>query len=66
MILLRSLDKIKPVLKIVDIMPDKPFKKTGNCNGVIDDGKKSKYQIVYIGGGDIREWNKRYILAIVL
>ena len=55
MILLRSLDKIKPVLKIVDIMPDKPFKKTGNCNGVIDDGKKSKYQIVYIGGGDIRE-----------
>jgi len=42
-----------------------PFKKTVNCNEVIDASKKSKYHIVGIGGGDIRDGNKKYILAIV-
>ena len=67
-LMLRTLDKIKPGVvnwKIVDKKPNNPFKKTVNCNEVIDASKKSKYHIVGIGGGDIREGNKKYILAIV-
>ena len=66
--MLRTLDKIKPGVvnwKIVDKKPNNPFKKTVNCNEVIDASKKSKYHIVGIGGGDIRDGNKKYILAIV-
>ena len=68
LLLLRTLEKIKPGCvnwKIVDKKPNNPFKKTVNCNEVIDASKKSKYQIVGIGGGDIRDGNKKYILAIV-
>ena len=67
-LLLRTLDKIKPGVvnwKIIDKKPNNPFKKTVNCNEVIDASKKSKYHIVGIGGGDIRDGNKKYILAIV-
>ena len=67
-LMLRTLDKIKPGVvnwKIVDKKPNNPFKKTVNCNEVIDASKKSKYHIVGIGGGDIRDGNKKYILAIV-
>ena len=67
-LLLRTLDKIKPGCvnwKLVDKKPNNPFKKTTNCNEVIDASKKSKYHIVGIGGGDIRDGNKKYILAIV-
>ena len=51
--------------KIVDKKPNNPFKKTVNCNEVIEASKKSKFQIIGIGGGDIRDANKKYILAIV-
>ena len=67
-LMFRTLDKIKPGVvnwKIVDKKPNNPFKKTVNCNEVIDASKKSKYHIVGIGGGDIRDGNKKYILAIV-
>jgi plastin-1 len=67
-LMLRTLDKIKPGVvnwKIIDKKPNNPFKKTVNCNEVIDASKKSKYHIVGIGGGDIRDGNKKYILAIV-
>ncbi len=67
-LLLRTLDKIKPGCvnwKIVDKKPNNPFKKTTNCNEVIDASKKSNYKIIGIGGGDIRDGNKKYILAIV-
>jgi len=67
-LLLRTLEKIKPGVvnwKIVDKKANNPFKKTVNCNEVIDASKKSKYHIVGIGGGDIRDGNKKYILAIV-
>ena len=68
LLLLRTLEKIKPGCvnwKIVDKKPNNPFKKTVNCQEVIDASKKSKYQIIGIGGGDIRDGNKKYILAIV-
>ena len=65
-LLLRTLEKIKPGVvnwKIVDKKANNPFKKTVNCNEVIDASKKSKYHIVGIGGGDIRDGNKKYILT---
>ena len=68
LLLLRTLEKITPGCvnwKIVDKKPNNPFKKTTNCNEVIDASKKSKFKIVGIGGGDIRDGNKKYILAIV-
>ena len=68
LIMLRTLDKIKPGVvnwKIVDKKPNNPFKKNVNCNEVIDVSKKSQYHIVGIGGRDIRDGNKKYILAIV-
>ena len=67
-LLLRTLDKIKPGCvnwRLVDKKPNNPFKKTTNCNEVIDASKKSNYKIIGIGGGDIRDGNKKYILAIV-
>jgi len=67
-LLLRTIEKIRPGVinwKIVDKKPNNPFKKTVNCNEVIDASKKAKYHIVGIGGGDIRDGNKKYILAIV-
>ena len=36
-----------------------------NYNEVIEASKKSNYRIVGIGGRDIRDANKKYILAIV-
>ena len=45
LLLLRTLDRIKPGCvnwKIVDKKPNNPFKKTANCNEVIDASKKSK------------------------
>ena len=63
-LLLRTLDKIKPGCvnwKLVDKKPNNPFKKTTNCNEVIDASKKSNYKIIGIG----RDGNKKYILAIV-
>ena len=49
----------------MDKKPNNPFKKTANCNEVIDASKRSDYKIIGIGGGDIRDGNKKYILAIV-
>ena len=68
LLLLRTLDRIKPGCvnwKLVDKKPNNPFKKTANCNEVIDASKRSDYKIIGIGGGDIRDGNKKYILAIV-
>jgi plastin-1 len=67
-LLLKIIDKIKPGTvdwKKVDPNTKNPFKIGVNCQEVIDAAKKSKYSIVGIGGSDIREGNKKYILAIV-
>jgi len=68
LVLLRTLEKVKPSVvnwKIVDQRPNNVFKRLINCNEVIDASKRSKYQIIGIGGTDIRDGNKKYILAIV-
>ena len=70
LILLQILDKIKPGVvnwKIVDKKPNNPFKKTVNCNEVIDACKKLNLKplIVGVGGGDIRDGHKEYVLKIV-
>ena len=67
-LLCKVIDKVKPGTvnwKIIDKNPKNPFKATVNCQEVIDASKKSKYTIVGIGAQDIREGNKKYILAIV-
>ena len=61
-------ERVKPGCvnwKIVDEKTKNPFKKGVNCNEAIDAAKKSGYKIVGIGGGDIRNGNKQYILAVV-
>lgn len=50
---------------MVDKNAKNPFKVAVNCNEVINASKKSGYSIVGIGGVDIRDGNKKYILAIV-
>ena len=67
-ILLLTLDKIKPGIvnwRIVTKVANNPFKRTVNCNEVIDACKKAKLSISSIGGGDIRDGNKKYILYII-
>ena len=73
-ILLKIIDKIQPGVvnwKIVEKTPNNPFKITVNCNEVIESCKKLcqklnvKPQIIGIGGGDIRDGNKKSILKIV-
>ena len=67
-LLLTLINKIKPGTvnwKMVDKNAKNPFKVTVNCNEVINGAKKSGYSIVGIGGADIRDGNKKYILAIV-
>ena len=68
LLLLTLIDKIKPGTvnwKMVDKNAKNPFKVAVNCNEVINASKKSGYSIVGIGGVDIRDGNKKYILAIV-
>ena len=68
LVLLRTLEKITPGCvrwKLVDKKPKNPFKIQTNCDEVIEASKKSNYKIIGIGGGDIRNGNKKYILAIV-
>lgn len=68
LLLLTLIDKINPGTvnwKMVDKNAKNPFKATVNCNEVINASKKSGYSIVGIGGADIRDGNKKYILAIV-
>ena len=65
---LKIIDKIKPGTvnwKIVEQTSKNPFKLTVNCNEAVDAAKRSGYTIVGIGGADIRDGNKKYILAIV-
>ena len=67
-LLLKVIDKVKPGIvnwKIVDKKPKNPFVATVNCQEVIDSAKKCKYSVIGIGAKDIREGNKKYILAIV-
>ena len=67
-LLLKIIDKVKPGTvnwKIVELHTKNPFKIQVNCNEAIEASKKSGYHIVGIGGADIREGNKKYILAIV-
>ena len=67
-LLLKVIDKVKPGIvnwKIVDKKPKNPFVATVNCQEVIDSAKKCKYSVIGIGAQDIREGNKKYILAIV-
>ena len=68
LVLLRTLEKVKPSVvnwKLVDQRPNNVFKRLINCNEVIDASVRSKYHIIGIGGQDIRDGNKKYILAIV-
>ena len=68
LLLLRIIDKLKSGVvkwKVVDKKPKNVFKKNINCNEVIDSCKKLKFNIVGIGGSDIREGRKKYILSIV-
>lgn len=61
-------ERVKPGCvnwKIVDEKTKNPFKKGVNCNEAVDAAKKSGYKIIGIGGGDIRNGNKQYILAII-
>lgn len=67
-LLLKAIDKVKPGSvdwKKVDKKPKNPFKMQANCVEVINACKKNKFSIVGIGGPDIREGNKKYILAVV-
>ena len=50
---------------MVYVRPKNPFKRMSNCVEVIDASKRSNYHIIGIGGRDICEGNKKYILAIV-
>ncbi len=66
--LLKVIDKIKPgsvEWKKVDEHSTNKFKKVVNCNEAIDASKKAGLTIVGIGGSDILEGNKKYILAVV-
>ena len=68
LLLLEILDKIKPGVvnwKIVDKKPNNRYNITVNCNEVIDAGERLKLGILGIGGGDIRDGKKKYILKIV-
>ena len=51
--------------KKVDMKCSNVFKVGVNCQEVVDAAKKSGYSVVGIGSQDIREGNKKYILAIV-
>ena len=67
-ILLKVIDKVKPGSvnwKNVDEKSTNKFKKVVNCNEAIEASKKAGFTIVGIGGTDILEGNKKYILAIV-
>ena len=68
LLMLQILDKVKPGIvnwKIVDKKVKNPFNAVVNCQEVVDAAKKAKFSIVGIGGQDIKEGNKKYILAIV-
>ena len=68
LLLLKTIEKIKPGTvnwKVVDKKCSNPFKIQVNCQEAVDASKKCKFSIVGIGGADIREGNKKYILAIV-
>jgi len=68
LLMLQILDKVKPGIvnwKIVDKKVKNPFNAVVNCQEVVDAAKKAKFTIVGIGGQDIKEGNKKYILAIV-
>jgi plastin-1 len=67
-LLLKVIDKVKPGSvnwKKVDETSTNKFKKIVNCNEVVDASKKAGFTIVGIGGTDIHDANKKYILAIV-
>ena len=51
--------------KNVDLKCSNVFKVGVNCQEVVDAAKRSGYSVVGIGSQDIREGNKKYILAIV-
>ena len=67
-LLLKVIDKIKPGVvnwKKIDETSTNKFKKVVNCNEAVDACKKAGLNIVGIGGTDIHDANKKYILAIV-
>jgi len=67
-ILLKIFECISPAgvvdWKKCSLNPTNKFKKTENCNYVVDIGKKSGYTLINIGGADIVNKNKKLILAI--
>ena len=67
-LLVKVIDKIKPGSvnwKKVDETSTNKFKKVVNCNEAVDACKKAGLNIVGIGGSDIHDANRKYILAIV-
>ena len=67
-ILLRVLDHVDPGCvnwKQCDKKPKNRFACIGNCNKVIDVGRAHGFQLVGIGGVDISEGRRKYVLAYV-
>lgn len=67
-LLLKVIDKVKPGCvewKKVDQTSTNKFKKIVNCSEAVDACKKAGLSIVGIGGTDLHDANKKYILAIV-
>lgn len=68
-VLLEVLDKISPGSvnwKLATKPPIRlPFAKVGNCNQVIQIGKRLNFSLVNIAGGDIVQGNKKLILGIL-
>ncbi len=67
-LLLKVIDKVKPgsvQWKKVDEKTTNRFKVTVNCNEAVDACKRIGLSAVGIGGTDIQQGNKKYILALV-
>jgi plastin-1 len=67
-LLLKVIEKIKPGYinwKRVDETSTNKFKRVVNCGEAVEACKKAGFSIIGIGGTDIHEGNKKYILAIV-
>jgi len=67
-LLLKVIEKIKPGninWKKVDETSNNKFKKVANCVEAVEACKKAGLSIVGVGGTDVHDGNKKYILAIV-
>lgn len=68
LVMLKVLDRVEPNVvdwKKVEKKPKNKFMKTSNCNLAVNIGKDKpmNFSLVGIGGGDLHDGNKKYILA---